>query len=281
MKFIGYTWFLLVLVSCDNINLSKVEENSSSIVAIVNTSKLFTKDIAQILPKNISSKDSTVFVTNFINDWAINQIMLEKAQTSISQPELEEIEDLVNEYRSGLLINNYKSKLILQRLDTVISEDEVASFYEVSKENFKLNEELIKLKFLHFEDNIISKNEFIKLFKSDDIEDAEELERRQLSFKNFDLNDSVWKPLDNILLNLPFQKDQLLKKSKFTSKQDSLDLYLVAVNDVLLRNDIAPLSYIRPKIKQIILHKRKIELIKKIEQILLQDAVKNNNFKKY
>ena len=50
MKFIGYTWFLLVLVSCDNINLSKVEENSSSIVAIVNTSKLFTKDIAQILP---------------------------------------------------------------------------------------------------------------------------------------------------------------------------------------------------------------------------------------
>ena len=141
MKFIGYTWFLLVLVSCDKINLSKVEENSSSIVAIVNTSKLFTKDIAQILPKNISSKDSTVFVTNFINDWAINQIMLEKAQTSISQPELEEIEDLVNEYRSGLLINNYKSKLILQRLDTVISEDEVASFYEASKENFKLNEE--------------------------------------------------------------------------------------------------------------------------------------------
>lgn len=281
MKFIRYTWFLLILVSCDKINLPKVEENSSNIVAIVNTSKLFKKDIAQILPKNISSKDSAVFVTNFINDWAINQIMLEKAQTSISQPELEEIQDLVNDYRSSLLINNYKTKLILQRLDTFIGGEEIASFYENSKENFKLNEELIKVKYLHFEDNIISKNDFVRLFKSDDIEDAEELARRQLSFKKFDLNDSIWKPVDNILLKLPFQKDELLKKSKFTSKQDSLDLYLVAVNDVLLRNDIAPLSYIRPKVKQIILHKRKIELIKKIEQILLQDAVKNNNFKKY
>lgn len=281
MKFIRYTWFLLILVSCDKINLPKVEENSSNIVAIVNTSKLFKKDIAQILPKNISSKDSVVFVINFINDWAINQILLEKAQTSISQPELEEIQDLVNDYRSSLLINNYKNKLILQRLDTVIGEEEIASFYEASKENFNLNEELIKVKYLHFEDNIISKNDFVKLFKSDDIEDAEELARRQLSFKNFDLNDSIWKPVDNILLKLPFQKDELLKKSKFTSKQDSLDLYLVAVNDVLLQNDIAPLSYIRPKIKQIILHKRKIELIKKVEQILLQDAVKNNNFKKY
>lgn len=271
----------LFLFSCDKINLSKVEENTTDIVAIVNTSKLFKKDVAAILPKKMSSKDSAVFVTNFINDWAINQILLEKAQNNISQNELEEIQDLVNDYRSSLLINNYKSKLILQRLDTAISDDEIESLYNASKENFKLNEELIKLKYLHFEDNIISKKEFIKLFKSDDIEDAEELARRQLSFKSFNLNDSIWMPVDNILLKLPFQKDELLKKTKFTSKQDSLDLYLVAINDVLVRNDIAPLSYIRPKIKQIILHKRKIELMKKIEQILLQDAVKNNNFKKY
>jgi hypothetical protein len=56
---------------------------------------------------------------------------------------------------------------------------------------------------------------------------------------------------------------------------------LVAIKDVLRRNDIAPLSYIKPTIKEMILHKRKIELIRDIEKIIVKDATKNNNFKIY
>jgi hypothetical protein len=56
---------------------------------------------------------------------------------------------------------------------------------------------------------------------------------------------------------------------------------LTSVKDVLLRNDIAPLSYVEQTIKQMILHKRKIQLIRDIEKILVQDATKNNNFKVY
>ena len=83
------------------------------------------------------------------------------------------------------------------------------------------------------------------------------------------------------MLKLPFSKENLLNKTKFIKKQDSLGLYLVAINDVLIRNDTAPLSYIKPTIKQMILHRRKIELIRDIEKILVKDATKNNNFKIY
>jgi hypothetical protein len=83
------------------------------------------------------------------------------------------------------------------------------------------------------------------------------------------------------LLKLPFSKEKMLKKTKFIQKQDSLGLYLVAVKDVLLRNNIAPLSYIKPTIKQMILHKRKIELIRDIEKIIVKDATQNKNFKTY
>jgi hypothetical protein len=83
------------------------------------------------------------------------------------------------------------------------------------------------------------------------------------------------------LLKLPFSKEKLLKKTEFVQKQDSLGLYLVAIKDVLVRNDIAPLSYIKPTIKQMILHKRKIQLIRDIEKILVKDATRNNNFKVY
>jgi hypothetical protein len=76
-------------------------------------------------------------------------------------------------------------------------------------------------------------------------------------------------------------KKTLLKKSNFIEKEDSLGLYLIAINNVLKRNDIAPISYVKPTIKQIILHKRKLELLRKIEVELLNDAIKNQNFERY
>lgn len=188
---------------------------------------------------------------------------------------------MVQDYKESLLINNYKEDLIKQKLDTLVTEQEIEEYYLANNENFKLNEVLVKSKYLNFDNNLKDQKEIIELFKSDDIEDAEELERQQLSFKMYQLNDSVWTELDKILLKLPFSKENLLKKSKFIQKQDSLGLYLVAIKDVLNRNDIAPLSYIKPTIKEMILHKRKIELIREIEKLIVKDATKNNNFKIY
>ena len=151
----------------------------------------------------------------------------------------------------------------------------------LNKENFKLNEELVKIKFLHIDNTIIDKKEILKLFKSDDILDLEELEKQELSFKFHQFNDSTWTQLDNVLLKLPFSKEKLLKKTKFIQKQDSIGLYLVAIKDVLELNSIAPLSYVLPTIEQMILHKRKIQLIRDIEKIIIKDAIQNNNFKIY
>ena len=174
-----------------------------------------------------------------------------------------------------------REELIKQQLDTVISEAEVEQYYLVNNENFKLNEVLVKSKYLYFNHTINDQKEIIKLFKSDKIEDAEELERQQLSFKIYQLNDSIWTDLDKVLLKLPFSKENLLKKTNFIQKKDSLGLYLVAIKEVLNRNDVAPISYIKPTIKEMILHKRKIELIREIEKIIVKDATKNNNFKIY
>jgi hypothetical protein len=261
--------------------MQEKEEITAEVVAIVNTEKLYKKDLNSILPEDISKEDSIILVRSFINNWAIKQILLQKAERNNSLEEVNEIAALVKDYRESLLINNYKEILIKQQLDTVIKDAEIADFYSKSKENFRLNEELVRIKYLHFDKKVINKNELVKLFESEKIEDLEKLEKQQLSFKHFQFNDSVWTQLDKVLLKLPFSKDNMLKKTKLLQKQDSLGLYLVDIKDVLVRNDTAPLSYIKPTIKQMILHQRKIELIRDIEKILVRDATKNNNFKVY
>lgn len=274
-------FFLLFFTSCSYFDVKEKEKKVSEIIAIVNTEKLFKEDLKGIVPNNISKEDSIVIIKSFINDWAIKQILLKKAENNNSLEDVNEIDKLVKDYKESLLINNYKEMLIKQQLDTVIKEEDIIKFYEKSKENFKLNEELVKIKYLHFGNNIINKKELISLFTSDNIEDLETLEKQQLSFKFHHFNDSIWTQLDKVLLKLPFSKQKLLKKTKLLQKQDSIGLYLVAVKDVLVRNDTAPLNYIKPKIKQMILHKRKIQLIRDIEKILVKDATKNNNFKVY
>ena len=168
--------------------------------------------------------------------------------------------------------------MIQQQLDTVISEEEISEYYSENSRNFRLNEELIKTRYLHFSNDLIDKKEVIKLFKKGTLEDLEELEMRQLSFKLVMLNDSTWSSLENVLLKTPFSRDNLLKKTKFIQKEDSLGLYLVAIKDVLKRNDIAPKSYIKPTIKQMILHQRKLQLIRDIEKIIVKDAIQNKSF---
>lgn len=281
MKKIAIIFCALYLSSCNYFMVEEKASNTSEIVAIVNTDKLFKEDLKEILPQNISAEDSLILVKSFIQDWAIKRLFLKKAETNNSSKTLENINKLVKDYKESLLINNYKEELIKQKLDTVILEEEVESYYNNNKENFKLNDVLVKAKYLYFDHFINNKENVIKLFKSNEIEDIEALEKQQLSFKIYQLNDSVWTQLDKILLKLPFSKDNLLKKTKFIKKQDSLGLYLVAIKDVLNRNDIAPLSYIKPTIKEIILHKRKIELIREIEKIIVKDATENNNFKTY
>ena len=281
MRFLSILFCIFTLTSCDYIKLQEKDAPTSEIIAIVNTDKLFKEDLRDFLPRNISREDSLILVKSFIQDWAVKKLLLDAAANNNTQESLKNINNLVQDYKESLLINNFKEALIKQQLDTIISDDEVEAYYLINNENFKLNEVLVKSKYLYFDASIINKKEIVKFFKSEEIEDAEELERQQLSFKMYQLNDSIWTELDKILLKLPFSKENLLKKSKFIQKQDSLGLYLVAIKDVLRRNDIAPLSYIKPTIKEMILHKRKIELIRDIEKIIVKDATKNNNFKIY
>ena len=281
MKSLIASCCLIFLISCDLFDVQEKQRTNNEILAIVNTEKFFKKDLTILLPQNINKIDSQLLVKSYIQDWAIKKLLLEKAENNSSLETVNKIDDLVKDYKESLLINNYKEQLVKQKLDTIVTEKELEAYYLLNKENFKLNEELVKIKFLHIDNTINDKKEILKLFKSDNILDLEELEKQELSFKFHQFNDSTWTQLDNVLLKLPFSKEKLLKKTKFIQKQDSIGLYLVAIKDVLEQKSIAPLSYVIPTIEQMILHKRKIQLIRDIEKIIIKDAIQNNNFKIY
>ena len=115
-------------------------------------------------------------------------------------------------------------------------------------------------------------------------EDVIALEAISLQFKDANLNDSTWVKKEALLKQLPVirnNESRLLKKAAFSQLEDSLGVYLLKIEAVLFANEIAPLQYIKPTIKEIILNKRTLDLSKELEKDITKDAIKNKNFEVY
>jgi len=268
---------LIVLCSCDFIN----QDNLDTPIARVNDSYLYKKDIKNLIFENTSKDDSTLIVANFINRWATKQLLIDQSIINLTQEKQDAYNNLVNQYKTDLYIEAYKSSIVAKQLDSIITFEELEKFYNQNKENFKLNDNLLKIRYIHIDENFSNTKELVEKFKRFDSIDKNELTKLSIKFKAFNLNDSIWIKNDLLIRVLPVLKQnniQVLKKTNFTQLQDSLGVYLVKIEAVLKTNDIAPLSYVKPTIEQIVINKRKQEILKKIEKEITIDAIKNKNF---
>ena len=270
--------FAVIIVSCDFFRKSSDED----IVARVNDTYLYKSEIENLISETTSKEDSTLRVNNYINHWATQQLLMDGARLNLSQEKQEEFNQLVEQYKNDLFIKAYLEALVKRSIDTTVTEQEAQDVYERNQETFKLNEELIKFRYINVNENIANLDDIEKQFKRFNDEDKKVLDSIAIQFKSYSLNDSIWIRANQALLKIPAlnpeNKKELLKKSNFIQLKDSLGLYLMHTNDVLLRNENAPIEFVMPTIKQIVINKRKLEFIKELEKDITKDAIKNKQF---
>jgi hypothetical protein len=275
-----YILFLVpfIFLSCDF--LKKTEESEA--VARVNDTYLYKSDIKDLITEGTSKEDSTIRVNNFINHWATQQLLINGAEINLSEDKQDEFDALVKQYKNDLFIKAYLEALVKRSIDTSVSQKEAEEVYKRNKETFKLNEELIKFRYINVNENIANLKDIEKRFKRFNNEDKKILDSIAIQFKSYSLNDSIWIRVNQAILKIPAlratNKKELLKKSNFIQLKDSLGLYLMQINEVLLRNEIAPIEFVMPTIKQIVINKRKLEYIKELEKDITKDAIKNKQF---
>ncbi|WP_299116536.1 peptidyl-prolyl cis-trans isomerase [uncultured Winogradskyella sp.] len=271
----------ILFASCD---FFKKTDNRQPI-ARVNESYLYKEDIEGIVPEGASVEDSTLMVNGFINRWARQLLLMDGALLNLSEDKQSEFSKLVDQYKNDLYTKAYLEALVKKKIDTIVQLDEAMVFYEANKESFKLNDELLQFRYVGLPINTIDFDSIKTRFRRFNVNDKKYLDSISVQFKSYSLNDSLWVKFSQIAEKIPVvnpeNKNQLLKKTNFLQLKDSLNLYLMQVNDVRLQNDYAPLEYVKPSIKQIVINKRKLELIKQLENDITKDAIKNNQFQIY
>ncbi|WP_341475792.1 peptidyl-prolyl cis-trans isomerase [Christiangramia echinicola] len=270
--------FSLVLYSCEYFQQS----DDRKVVVRVNDSYLYESDLQALINENTSSEDSSIIVSNYITRWATQQLLIDRAELNLPQSQQIEFNELVNNYRNELYTNAYTDAVVSRDLDTTLNREDVQLYYEQNKENFILNEDLVKLRYINMAKNSNNLDDIKKKIIRFNDEDQQDLLNMAIQFKNYSMNDSVWVKTKSVYDKIgPLSVEDrasLLKKSNFMELQDSLNVYLVYVNDVLSRNEQAPIEYASATIREILLNKRKQALIKELEKDITKDAIKNNEF---
>ena len=254
-------------------------------VARVNDTYLYEEDIANLIPKSVSKEDSLVLVNAYINRWARQLLLMDGALLNLSEDKQSEFSKLVEQYKSDLFTKAYLEGLVKKNIDTVVTISEAKVFYESNRESFKLNDVLLQFRYVSLPLNPVGLDTITKRFKRFEAKDKRYLDSISVQFKSYSLNDSLWVKYNQVAEKVAVvnqeNKIDLLKKSNFLQLKDSINLYLMHVNDVRLQNEYAPLEYVLPSIKQIVINKRKLELIKQLENDITKDAITNNKFEIY
>ena len=271
----------IVLVSCNYF----INKEESAPVARVKDKFLYTDEIESLLPQTTSTEDSIILVNNYINRWATQLLLYDGAQNNLSLKQQNDFNKLVSEYKYDLYTKAYLNALVKKTLDTIVTQQEAQQVYESNKLMFKLNEDLVKFRYIQLPLETIEIESVEDMFLRYEISDQEVLDSLKIHFKSYFLNDSTWVAVKNIkqayVSKLFSDQKQLLKKTNFIKQSDSIGISLIHFENMLLSGDYAPLEYVKSTVDKIVINKRKLTLIKQLENDITKDAIKNNQFEIY
>lgn len=253
-------------------------------VAKVDEKLLYLSEIKDIIPNGTNKEDSILIAGNYIHQWVKKQLIISKAELNLSEED-KDVSKMVEDYRTSLIIHNYQQQLIEQKLDTAVSPFEIDLYYKDYSANFTLNRNIIKALFIKVPNPVPNLERVQALYKSKNEDDWTELEN--YCFQNatkFDNFNGQWIYAQGLFDQLPIHiknEEDFLKNTTHLESDDSIYHYFVKIQQFELKNNLAPLDFVREDIRKIIINKRKIQFIKNLEESIYHDAESKNKFKIY
>lgn len=273
------------LFSCEFIRMKQEKtepENIRKVVARVHNSFLYQDELIGIIPTGTIAEDSAARVTAYVNSWIRKQLVINEAMKNIDINEAE-VERKVLDYRYSLIGYEYQNYYIKQNLDDSVSESEIGAYYKNRLDNFILKQNIIQGTYIKVPKEAPRTKRIKELMYSKKEKEVDELKSYCLSFSAaYHLADSSWIEFDKLVVNSPLaeipNKIQFLRSYNFYETSDEDFLYFLKIDAYKISDNVSPLEFVKEDIKNIILNKRKVELARKLEDDVYENAAKRKDF---
>lgn len=277
-RFIILLVVMTFLVSCAD------EASETPIVARVGERYFTEQQLKDAIPNNLSAEDSAEMANTIIQSWMNRELLFDKSQYNLLE-EQQTIEEQVSQYRQELYIFAYEKELLNQKLDTMVSEQAIEQFYQENPDIFQLNDYILKVRYIKVKPNSPDLEKVEKwMQRSADAEAQEKLQDYCHKYAVKCFYDSNWVYLNDLLRELPievYNKESFLRSGKQVRFSDNEHLYILTILDLQSKNTLSPLNLERTRIRNLILNKRKIELLNTIRKRIYRDAISSGKAELY
>ena len=282
MRKVLILFMLLVLLgSCKAISTLIHDDQ---VVARVGENKLYKSELEQFIPNMIPAEDSARLAEQYINSWAMDLLYLDVAEKELTREELDVTADLES-FRRSLLKYRYEQRYISDRLDTLVTDEQVRAYYKDHEADFALKRPILKVRFVDVMKDSPNKDAILKMMASkeyDDIQRADTL-AKSTALRYFDSSDT-WMDAGELARFFGIDYTEMLAHLKGDmiryEPADRGDLMAAYVCDIR-KSGSAPIEYCTSRIRDILMSARKHALMTSLERDLLENALENNNFEIY
>lgn len=259
--------------------LQRSQPSDAVRLARVGRTELYSTEVLDIMPKNLTGADSALFISSYVDRWIVKQLKVQQAESMFSSS-ASDIEKQVEEYRQSLLIKKIE-QYYLDSESFEIGDDEIEAYYNEHKSDFRLDRMVVKGTIVSFGDKFRQRDKLEAAMKSDKASSQQEF--RDMCIKNnFPLHEfREWTDFSEFLMLLPTVRtenyDALASKSGMQKMSADGVQYRFEITAVLDKGDIQPLEMSRETVKRILETQRRGEIIRSRENELLQseDALKH------
>ncbi len=249
---------------------------------------LYVNDLKGLIPKSASPGDSLLFCQSYINKWVHTQLLLQQAEKNLPEDMLN-FKKRLEEYRNSLIIYQYETEYVRQNMDTVVTEKEINDYYNSHLKDFQLKENIVKAIYVILdrkrEDAPQLEKTFWGIFHLPDSVLLDSLENfAPVMAENFSTDTNNWIPFNHFLKVVPietYNQTIYLKNHRIIKLKDDQRIYLVKFVNFKIKDEISPEELEAEFIREIILNKRKTEMIRQLRKEIFNQAVKQKEFEIY
>lgn len=262
----------------------KSAEAVDEVLAKVGDQELYFSEVQKKVAEKLQAQDSAQVYSEYIQNWITQTVLIEKAHAILSASERDK-SALVSQYYNDLIIHELKQKMLNERLDTGISDGAIEGYYNNNKKNFELKENIVRFRFFSIPNDVKNPNKLWNMFTRGKEKDLEALRRLcELKKVNFFYNDSAWLSFNDVLKEIPittYNQESFLNNNRFIRLTKKDVTYFVHILDFKVKDNISPLDFEKDRIKNIIIHKRKVELLQQIEDEIVRQAYADNKIETF
>lgn len=266
----------LLVMGCQN-----NQGNDDRVMAQAYNDKLYWSDLRRAVPMDASPEDSAAIAMRFIDNWAKDRVILHMAEANLDKSQLK-LDEKLKAYRESLLTFAYEQALVAQTLDSVVTPAQIKAYYQENSANFQLKDNIVRVRWFKLRKSDRQRVKDVeRLWRNNREEDQHKLEvmLARMGVAIIDTQDD-WEKFTNLQQQIPLRPENptdWLQRNARAMASDSAAVYFVEILDHRLKDSIAPMELVEPRIRSIIINTRKLELISRLRKEMYTNAVANKD----